>query len=457
MVDGDVTVDSGETLVIRPPAQITFHANTDVEKTWDTLDCDVVINGGLRAEGTETDSILFTSTEEHPDAWERVLIDTNATAGIQLAFARLEYAYIALDLQDSNADTIDNCTFWKNAQFALRDSGNGLAMIRDNYIRGPSLDSSNTAGIYLENVETCSTRVRGNTIEHCYRGLWAEGCQVDTKDNIIKNVQCGMWLVNCNTFGISSTTITDTIVEQYIYVHKCTTVTIDHGCFASDPDPVQQGINVLEGYDLKVRLTDIMNFSSTGVLILNAFPDLGTSSDWGGNQICSDSLGSSGKLVWYKPTKGGGPVGTIRAEYNWWGSDPPDSDLFVSYDDSVEIDYDPWLEDPPRPPQQQKIATAPEVPPRCRLWQNYPNPFNPVTGIQFTVGSQPSPAHTTLKIYNILGRLVRTLVDEEKAEGSYTVYWDGRSDKGKEVSSGLYFYKLEAGHFTDVKKMVILR
>ncbi len=53
------------------------------------------------------------------------------------------------------------------------------------------------------------------------------------------------------------------------------------------------------------------------------------------------------------------------------------------------------------------------------------------------------PIRTTLKIYNILGQLVRTLVDEEKLPGRYEVVWDGKDDRGKEVTSGVYFYRLE--------------
>ncbi|MCJ7576992.1 MAG: T9SS type A sorting domain-containing protein, partial [candidate division Zixibacteria bacterium] len=95
------------------------------------------------------------------------------------------------------------------------------------------------------------------------------------------------------------------------------------------------------------------------------------------------------------------------------------------------------------------------------LYQNYPNPFNPTTRIPFTVhGSQfmvRRPIPTTLKIYNILGQLVKVLVDEEKVAGAYTTYWDGKDQNGQPVSSGIYFYKLEAGDFTEVKKMVLIK
>ena len=68
-----------------------------------------------------------------------------------------------------------------------------------------------------------------------------------------------------------------------------------------------------------------------------------------------------------------------------------------------------------------------------------------------------SPIHTTLKIYNLLGQVVRILVNEEKLPGSYTVIWDGKDQKGHEVSSGIYFYQLKAKDYSEVKKMVFLK
>ncbi len=101
------------------------------------------------------------------------------------------------------------------------------------------------------------------------------------------------------------------------------------------------------------------------------------------------------------------------------------------------------------------------VPQRYELSQNYPNPFNPATTLPYRVGGSEfmvhGPIHTTLKIYNILGQLVRTLVDEEKAPGNYKVIWDGRDNSGKEVGSGIYFYQLKTEEYTATKKMVLLR
>jgi hypothetical protein len=101
------------------------------------------------------------------------------------------------------------------------------------------------------------------------------------------------------------------------------------------------------------------------------------------------------------------------------------------------------------------------LPQGFELSQNYPNPFNPTTTIPFRVWSLAvgveRPCHTALKVYNILGQLVRTLVDEGKTPGKYEINWDGNDDSGKEVGSGIYFYQLRTRDYTDTKKMVLLR
>jgi hypothetical protein len=95
------------------------------------------------------------------------------------------------------------------------------------------------------------------------------------------------------------------------------------------------------------------------------------------------------------------------------------------------------------------------------LGQNYPNPFNPATTIPFSVNRPQStvggPVHTTLTVYNILGQRVRTLLDAAKEPGKYEIAWDGRDQLGRGVASGVYFYRIQAGKFCQVKKMVVLK
>ena len=89
------------------------------------------------------------------------------------------------------------------------------------------------------------------------------------------------------------------------------------------------------------------------------------------------------------------------------------------------------------------------------LEQNYPNPFNPETTIRFQI---PKSAFVSLKIFDVTGREIRTLVNETKSEGLYTVKWDGRNINGAMVGSGIYFYKLVLdGKQISTKKMVLIK
>jgi hypothetical protein len=88
------------------------------------------------------------------------------------------------------------------------------------------------------------------------------------------------------------------------------------------------------------------------------------------------------------------------------------------------------------------------------LDQNHPNPFNPRTTIRFTLAST---GHTELSIYDADGMLVRSLVNASRSAGPHSIEWDGRGDSGSPVSSGVYFYKLTAGKFSESRKMVLLK
>jgi len=91
---------------------------------------------------------------------------------------------------------------------------------------------------------------------------------------------------------------------------------------------------------------------------------------------------------------------------------------------------------------------------RNSLAQNYPNPFNPQTTIAFSIAER---ANVRVAVYNVNGALVRTLANESRAAGAYELTWDGRDDGGRQVASGVYFYRLTAGSFTQTKKMVLLK
>jgi hypothetical protein len=104
-------------------------------------------------------------------------------------------------------------------------------------------------------------------------------------------------------------------------------------------------------------------------------------------------------------------------------------------------------------------STINRLPRECALLQNYPNPCNPVTWIPFRLAED---SDVVIRIYNSTGRLIRTLDLGYRKAGFHTsvgkaAYWDGRSEDGEELGSDVYFYSIEAGAFTRVRKMMVLR
>ena len=95
------------------------------------------------------------------------------------------------------------------------------------------------------------------------------------------------------------------------------------------------------------------------------------------------------------------------------------------------------------------ISEDSQIVSQFRLEQNYPNPFNPVTTIQFTIGKSD---FVSLKVFDLTGREVATLVNDEKLPGTYRLAWDAGS-----FASGVYFYRLQTSDLVDAKKLLLLK
>jgi predicted outer membrane repeat protein len=102
-------------------------------------------------------------------------------------------------------------------------------------------------------------------------------------------------------------------------------------------------------------------------------------------------------------------------------------------------------------PTAKQSASLPKT---YELFQNSPNPFNPETQIKYDL---PATGHVQLAVYNVLGQKVKVLVSEVQEAGHRSATWDGKDDLGKEVASGIYFYKLQTDNFVKTKKMVLLK
>jgi hypothetical protein len=100
----------------------------------------------------------------------------------------------------------------------------------------------------------------------------------------------------------------------------------------------------------------------------------------------------------------------------------------------------------------EQLETIP--PKELSLGQNYPNPFNPLTAIPVSI---PITTEIKLKVYDILGKEVKTLYADNLTPGRHFFHWDGRDERGNALATGVYFYRLQAGSWVQTKKLILLR
>jgi len=180
----------------------------------------------------------------------------------------------------------------------------------------------------------------------------------------------------------------------------------------------------------------------------------GVRAEVGGTAVLGNvSLGKGQNNSLYGQTKNvyNASAFMLYAENCWWGAVPPDKTKMYG-----SVDYTPYLTSDPVP--NLAPAKPNKMPPVFALAQNYPNPFgtsSEATSIRYSIPS--SNERVVLRVYDVSGRLVRTLVNGVRSGDQYVATWDGRNDRGARVAAGIYFYKLQHGPKTMTKKMVLFR
>ena len=156
-----------------------------------------------------------------------------------------------------------------------------------------------------------------------------------------------------------------------------------------------------------------------------------------------------GLIAYWNFDEGGGQMffdQTVNGSHGYLGFGPE------------EEEFDPLWVESDVPIEYRRVDNydngTPSVPATFLLSQNYPNPFNAETQISFSL---PTRSAVRIDIYDMLGRRVNTLVDAHMDAGVHRVVWNGRSESGESLSSGIYIYRMNAGQFTDSKKMLIVK
>jgi hypothetical protein len=146
-------------------------------------------------------------------------------------------------------------------------------------------------------------------------------------------------------------------------------------------------------------------------------------------------------------------IATDTRGFVWFGTYEGGISRTVADSRKIFIDNVVGVEDEGFSSKNQSNTILPRA---FSLSQNFPNPFNPSTTICYTV-PVGNIVLVSLEIFNLRGFLIRRLVDNQRAPGAYTVVWDGTDCSGRQVPSGVYFYRIKAGGFVQTRKMVLLK
>jgi len=435
LICGDVTVDSGTVLTIEPGTVVRSMTDRDDEKSGvDTNKSELIVYGTLTISGVDTAQVEITSADHEPEAgdWYGIRIADGGKANIQHAI--IQYGYCGLRFHSGSIDTVKNCHITQNEVYGIRCETD------DTYIYKNTIDYNERYGIYVHNhspdiVDNVVANYPQSTPSYDIYCYFQTQTSSKIKDNELKGNPHGVGLY---------------LYRSRPLVEECTIEDDSIGIVAFDSEPVithttlssnQIGLSCDCLADPTFKRGDITNSTMYGVYCTGgSYPVIGGSS--------SDCCGITGSGIYHVYNDNHPKPDSVIAEWNCWGAVPPDSTKFAG-----PVDYDHYMSTCRREIKLKESLTE-NLPQNFSLSQNYPNPFNPTTVIKYAL---PEDQYVSLKVYNLLGQVVTTLVDDQRAAGYHQVLWNGKNSSGQDVASGVYFYRIKAGSFVRAKKLVLLR
>jgi poly(3-hydroxybutyrate) depolymerase len=218
----------------------------------------------------------------------------------------------------------------------------------------------------------------------------------------------------------------------------------------SDPIVPYSGLPGLTSFVPNTPSFWASQFNCSHDSVVTELPDLTTADSSTVTRFEYVNCDSVAEIVFYRVNNGG---------HTWPGGGTPTAAAplgHVNRDISASSEiWNFFKRNPhPNPPVGIEDGISDVQPEAFALYDNYPNPFNPSTLIRFSL---PKASQVDLQIFNVLGQSVRTLVSENLAAGEHTAVWDGKNDAGLALPSGTYFYRIKAGDFKAVKKMLLLK
>lgn len=316
--------------------------------------------------------------------------------------------------------------------------------------------NSNDIGLYMsaETEDWVKAKVVGCTFTDNTDGTWIEdvGDSVVVIDNctITNSTTTGIYVSDPGDVRITRNTITGGTIG--IYSDSSSTAQIRSRNVIQD----NAGGIKSDHYSVAVVESCTVTDNTNGVVVINdASPDLGHVS--GGGSLGGNILNQNTAYFVSNLTSN-----SIKAENNYWGGGSTQNPNCYPKASKISgsVDHVPSLCTAPAltsialliPSEDQETHALPKL---HGLGQNYPNPFNPTTTVSYEV--PPPGAHVRIELYDVAGRLVATLVNEEKLAGTYETVWKGRNHRGQPVASGVYFLRMRAGSFVQTRKLVVLK
>ncbi len=452
LVVGEIAVPAGLSLTIEPGVEVTFQGHYKF-----------IVNGYLQAEGTEADSIFFT-TDNQSTGWGGIRIDSDDIT--DLSFCRIEYGKTAGEYPDMHGGglallgsdaVVSNCVFADNDA-----TGNDNGM-------GGAVYASGTGGV----TETLTSFTDCLFIRnHCY----GEGGAIKfTGDNFTEITRCEFILNDClygggaiSFYSVFGTKLTNCLfADNYtmygnggamntlgmgntLYVINCTlsdnsAVTGDGGGFNLAYANAYFVNSIV--YDNPGMYSDDVNLDFGGFAEINYCDLAMPSGATGSHNFHLDPQFVDPAGLFYQLRESSPCIDTGIALFILEGDtlvNLSPEQYYGSAPDLGAYEYDPGT-------GIGELVVGSQT--GYGLLQNYPNPFCSSTAISYLLESD---SHVSIEVYNLLGQLVRTLADSDLPAGSGSVIWDGRDSSGRTVNSGAYIIRLQSGALVSSRTIVLL-
>jgi hypothetical protein len=432
IVTGDLTINQNVTLNIAPGQTFKFTSTADTN-TGDNTYCELLVNGSLRAIGTETEKIRFTSFPTPPQSpqsgvWYGIRLKPNSIGCFRNC--TLQFAYCGIQASANDTLSVDSSYIASNQVYGIKMSRAKSVEIKNSQI------NSNTYGIYSQ--FTAPIITNNELLSNTRYGI----ILTDTIYATISNNHIdGLSQEEPTLYGIEVGRVSDGV--------RIDSNEIDNwnqgGIYARYVSKAQLNYNNIDNntyYGILCSDTSnpfirrcIINNSETGVFCDNrAYPNMGVNNDSGNNSIGMEN-------DYWVENRSADTTRYVDAELNYWGTEDPSeySEKFYGL-----VDYRPWLTGPPEGGGQSAgiITTSP------RFFLSKPKP-NPASKDVKIVYSLPTQGKTELVIYNAMGRIM-TKVTEDKSPGLYEYIWNSH-----DYPNGVYIIRLKANNDIGTQKIVL--